>query len=89
MNSSADTSFKGTEEALEDAVKYFDQEFEMAGSLVELTAEEIAEEWEVSLPVAKNMKSEATEIHRDFVAAIKLAQRELAKVLELNKKYWV
>ena len=47
MNSSADTSFKGTEEALEDAVKYFDQEFEMAGSLVELTAEEIDQSLEL------------------------------------------
>lgn len=78
-----------TEQALNDSVDYFSQEFEMAGGLVELSEKQIAKEWGVSLDEAKSMKAEATEIHRDFVIAINLAKRELSKVMEVNKKYWV
>lgn len=78
-----------TEKALNDSVDHFSEEFEMAGSLVELSEKQIAKEWGVSLDVAKGMKTEAMEIHRDFVIAINLAKRELSKVIEVNKKYWI
>lgn len=78
-----------TEKALSDSVEFFSQEFEMIGSLVELTPEEIASEWDVPLNVAKAMKSEAVEIHRGFASAVELTQRELSKVIEVNQKYWV
>jgi hypothetical protein len=88
-NPMSNFSFFSTEKALENALDHFSAEFEMIGSLVVLPEKSIAREWGVSLDIAKEMKAEAIETHRNFVIAIQKVQDELKKVKAVNQKYWV
>lgn len=83
--------FKGSIDSLKELLKEenFSAEFEMVGAFLEMSPEEIAEEWEISTQQAENIKRKAEVMVSSYMNHLKKALDSLEQIQNMNSKYFI